>query len=121
MVNSADNLPTDALFAYLCFTFFCCRIFQQSLRSRLLFFVDVQDGLGIVNNSTVYAAYDYDATSSDELSFKNGDELVVIRRGDNLEKEWWWCRLNCIEGYVPQNYLAVCYFYVFFCLFIGFT
>lgn len=72
-------------------------------------FSDIKNKAG-VTNSTVYAVYDYDATLSDELSFKNGDKLTVICGNDSLETEWWRCRLessDANEGYVPRNYLAV--------------
>jgi len=56
----------------------------------------------------VYAVYDYEAHNSDELSFKEGDKLVVLRKGDEWEREWWWSRLNDQEGYIPRNLLGVC-------------
>ena len=68
---------------------------------------DVQNKFGIVNDAVVYAVYNYDAMASDELSFKDGDELIVIRKDNNSEKEWWFCRMCSKEGYVPRNYLAV--------------
>ncbi|XP_068085698.1 apoptosis-stimulating of p53 protein 1 [Anabrus simplex] len=67
----------------------------------------VQEKLGILNNGIVYAVYDYEAHNSDELSFKEGDKLVVLRKGDEWEREWWWSRLNDQEGYVPRNLLGL--------------
>lgn len=69
--------------------------------------LDVTENLGIANNGRVYAVFDYEAQRPDELSFKNGDVLTVIRRGDNVEKDWWWARLNDKEGYIPRNLLGV--------------
>ncbi|CBY12202.1 unnamed protein product [Oikopleura dioica] len=68
-----------------------------------------QEKLGIVNKASVYALFDYDAESSDELSFKEGDLLYVKRRGDNDEDKWWWSRHSDTgrEGYVPRNYLGM--------------
>ncbi|XP_046488884.1 apoptosis-stimulating of p53 protein 1 isoform X2 [Neodiprion pinetum] len=67
----------------------------------------VQEKLGIMNNGQVYAVFDYDAQHSDELSLKNGDSLVVVRKGDDNEREWWWSKLAHREGYVPRNLLGL--------------
>ncbi|KAL1138394.1 hypothetical protein AAG570_008458 [Ranatra chinensis] len=74
----------------------------------------VQEKLGIMNSGVVYAVFDYDAHNSDELSFKEGDKLVVLRKGDEWEREWWWARLNDAEGYIPRNLLGVCFRYTYF-------
>lgn len=67
----------------------------------------VQEKLGILNSGVVYAVYDYEAHNSDELSFKEGDKLIVLRKGDEWEREWWWSRLNDQEGYIPRNLLGL--------------
>ena len=54
-----------------------------------------------------YALWNYEAQSADELSFREGDALTVLRRRDDTETEWWWARLNNQEGYVPRNLLGV--------------
>jgi hypothetical protein len=72
--------------------------------------------LGVINNGLVYALYDYDPmTCSDnemnnELTFKDSDQLRILRRGDENESEWWWAihETSQHEGYVPRNYLGVC-------------
>lgn len=51
--------------------------------------------------------FDYEAHHNDELSFRAGDRLVVLRKGDDSEREWWWSRLDDKEGYVPRNLLGV--------------
>lgn len=71
------------------------------------FVTGVQEKLGIMNNGQVYAVFDYEAQHSDELSLKNGDSLVVLRKGDDNEREWWWSKLGHKEGYVPRNLLGV--------------
>lgn len=67
----------------------------------------VQEKLGIMNNGQVYAVFDYEAQHSDELSLKNGESLVVLRKGDDNEREWWWSKQGHKEGYVPRNLLGV--------------
>lgn len=67
----------------------------------------IQEKLGILNGGVVYALYDYDAHNPDELSFKNGDVIVVLRKGDEFEREWWWSKVKDREGYIPRNLLGV--------------
>lgn len=69
---------------------------------------DVQENFGLVNDGRVYALYTYTAEKDDELSFECGEELLVLTRGDETEKEWWWARNNREEtGYIPRNLLGV--------------
>lgn len=67
----------------------------------------VQEKLGIMNGGIAYAVFDYEAHNNDELSFKEGDRLVVLRKGDEWEREWWWARLGDAEGYIPRNLLGL--------------
>lgn len=67
----------------------------------------VQEKLGILSNGQVYAVFDYMAQQPDELSFQAGQQLMVLRKGDENEREWWWCRLGDKEGYVPRNLLGL--------------
>jgi len=57
--------------------------------------------------ASVYAAFDYSAEKADELTFRVGDQLIVIQCNDDIETEWWWCLLGDLKGYVPQNLIAV--------------
>lgn len=78
------------------------------LKTFVFFFnIGVQEKLGIINNGQVYAVFDYEAQHADELSLKNGDSVVVLRKGDDNEREWWWSKLGHKEGYVPRNLLGV--------------
>lgn len=65
----------------------------------------------MINDGLVYALYDYevDCQVNDELEFKIGDQLIILRRGDDTECEWWWAKhkITDKEGYVPRNYLGV--------------
>lgn len=72
-----------------------------------LFLTGVQEKLGILNGGVVYAVFDYDAKNEDELSFRLNDQITVLRKGDEKEKEWWWSRLGNKEGYIPKNLLGV--------------
>ncbi|GFY41559.1 apoptosis-stimulating of p53 protein 1 [Trichonephila inaurata madagascariensis] len=67
----------------------------------------LQENLGVMNNGMVYAVYDYEGQNADELSFKDGDMLTVLRKGDDEESEWWWSRILDEEGYVPRNLLGL--------------
>ncbi|KAM3962049.1 ankyrin-repeat, SH3-domain, and Proline-rich-region containing Protein isoform 3-T3 [Aphomia sociella] len=67
----------------------------------------VKEKLGIMNNGLVYAVFSYTAARSDELSFSSGAALSVLRKGDDGEREWWWCRRAGRQGYVPRNLLGL--------------
>ncbi|XP_063385187.1 apoptosis-stimulating of p53 protein 2-like isoform X2 [Cydia fagiglandana] len=68
----------------------------------------VQEKLGIMNNGLVYGVFSYTAARPDELSFETGARLQVLRKGDDSEREWWWCRDDTgREGYVPRNLLGL--------------
>ncbi|KAL3874549.1 hypothetical protein ACJMK2_037540 [Sinanodonta woodiana] len=67
----------------------------------------IQEKLGITNNGAVYAVFDYDAKNPDELLFKINDQLFVLRKGDDKEKEWWWAKKGDQEGYIPRNLLGM--------------
>ena len=63
--------------------------------------------MGILNGGAVYAVYEYGAQNPDELSFRDGDRLLILRKGDDLEREWWWAKIKDSEGYVPRNLFGV--------------
>lgn len=68
-----------------------------------------------MNNGLVYAVFSYAAARGDELSFSGGARLHVLRKGDDAEREWWWCRDDTgREGYVPRNLLGVSFLFLFF-------
>jgi len=70
--------------------------------------VGIQEKLGIINNGVVYAVFDYEAQNPDELSFGEGKRLTVLRKGDEVEREWWWSNSeNETQGYIPRNLLGV--------------
>ncbi|XP_033736367.1 LOW QUALITY PROTEIN: apoptosis-stimulating of p53 protein 1-like [Pecten maximus] len=67
----------------------------------------IQEKLGIMNNGVTWAVFSYEAVNSDELSFDIGDEIVILRKGDEKEKDWWWSRMVKKEGYIPRNLLGL--------------
>ncbi|XP_030625657.1 protein phosphatase 1, regulatory subunit 13Ba [Chanos chanos] len=84
-----------------------CEEMEEGYIQCSQFLYGVQEKLGVMNKGTVYALWDYEAQSEDELSFHEGDSLAVISRRDDAETEWWWARLNDKEGYVPRNLLGL--------------
>ncbi|KAI8128477.1 Apoptosis-stimulating of p53 protein 1 [Lucilia cuprina] len=68
----------------------------------------IQEKLGILHNGEVYAVFSYEAQNSDELTFNVNDHLVILRKGDDAESEWWWAKNEQNEeGYVPRNLLGL--------------
>jgi len=68
--------------------------YQENEKSRICaeYLKDVTHTLGTGPNSEVFALYDYLKNRDDELDFSAGDRLVIVRRGDDVEREWWWAR-----------------------------
>lgn len=60
-----------------------------------------------MNRGVVYALWDYEPQSDDELGFSEGDCMTVLRRDGDVETEWWWARCGDQEGYIPRNLLGV--------------
>ncbi|KAL0969721.1 hypothetical protein UPYG_G00231410 [Umbra pygmaea] len=84
-----------------------CEEMEEGYTQCSQFLYGVQEKLGVMNKGTVYALWDYEAQSSDELSFHEGDAITILRRRDDTETEWWWARLHDKEGYVPRNLLGL--------------
>ncbi|KAI2651903.1 Apoptosis-stimulating of p53 protein 1 [Labeo rohita] len=84
-----------------------CEEMEEGYIQCSQFLYGVQEKLGVMNKGVVYALWEYEAQSADELSFQEGDAITVLRRKDDTETEWWWSKLNDKEGYVPRNLLGV--------------
>ncbi|XP_078261166.1 apoptosis-stimulating of p53 protein 2-like isoform X3 [Rhinoraja longicauda] len=84
-----------------------CEEMEEGYIQCSQFLYGVQEKMGIMNRGIVYALWDYESQAEDELSFKEGDCMSVIRREDENEIEWWWARLNEAEGYVARNLLGL--------------
>ncbi|XP_061389117.1 apoptosis-stimulating of p53 protein 2 [Musca vetustissima] len=68
----------------------------------------IQEKLGILHGGEVYAVFSYEAQNSDELTFTVNDRLIILRKGDDAESEWWWAKNEQNEeGYVPRNLLGL--------------
>ena len=97
-----------------------CEEEEENYTACSQYLLFVQNELGVMNNGSVYTLYDYEPNDSmdNELTFKDGDQLTILRRGDENESEWWWARHEPTqqEGYVPRNYLGVCFciYFLFF-------
>lgn len=85
-----------------------CEEDEEGFEGCSEFLYGVQDKLGTAHGGMAYAVYDYDARQPDELSFRMGDALQVLRRPDD-QPCWWWARhlRTQAEGYVPRNLLGV--------------
>lgn len=68
---------------------------------------DVEQSMGLMHSGAVYALWDYSAEFGDELSFREGESVTVLRRDGPEETDWWWAALHGQEGYVPRNYFGV--------------
>lgn len=58
------------------------------------------------NEKTYIALYDYDARVPDDLTFRQGDRLIIL---DESQPDWWRARSiqTNQEGYVPSNFIAL--------------
>ncbi|XP_060687343.1 apoptosis-stimulating of p53 protein 2-like isoform X2 [Hemiscyllium ocellatum] len=84
-----------------------CEEMEEGYIQCSQFLYGVQEKMGIMNRGVVYGLWDYESQTEDELPFKEGDCMSIIRREDEVEIEWWWARLNDGEGYVPRNLLGL--------------
>ncbi|XP_041831131.1 protein phosphatase 1, regulatory subunit 13Bb isoform X2 [Melanotaenia boesemani] len=84
-----------------------CEEMEEGYIQCSQFLYGVQEKLGVMNKGTVYALWDHEAQNPDELCFKEGDAITILRRQDDSETEWWWARLEDNEGYVPRNLLGL--------------
>ncbi|XP_061125537.1 protein phosphatase 1, regulatory subunit 13Bb isoform X8 [Syngnathus typhle] len=84
-----------------------CEEMEEGYVQCSQFLYGVQEKMGVMNKGTVYALWDYEAQNPDELAFREGDGVTVLRRQDDSETEWWWAQLEDTEGYVPRNLLGL--------------
>uniref|UniRef100_A0A0N5BK84 SH3 domain-containing protein n=1 Tax=Strongyloides papillosus TaxID=174720 RepID=A0A0N5BK84_STREA len=74
----------------------------------LLYFSIVGKCMGLLNDSNVYACYDYNANNDDELSFKKNDILKVLCKPED-EQFYWLCenRQSGEKGLIPRNFVSL--------------
>ncbi|XP_071336665.1 apoptosis-stimulating of p53 protein 2a isoform X3 [Trachinotus anak] len=84
-----------------------CEEMEEGYSQCSQFLYGVQEKMGIMNRGVVYGLWDYAGENPDELSFREGDCMTIIRREDEDEIEWWWARMGDTEGYIPRNLLGL--------------
>ncbi|XP_039658118.1 apoptosis-stimulating of p53 protein 2-like [Perca fluviatilis] len=84
-----------------------CEEMEDGYAQCSQFLYGVQEKMGVMNRGVVYALWDYEPQSEDELGFREGDCMTVLRREDAAETEWWWARCGDHEGYIPRNLLGL--------------
>jgi len=53
------------------------------------------------------ARYNNLSETEDELSFRQGDVVTVLKKDFNQQRDWWLCELRGKVGMVPANYLEI--------------
>ncbi|XP_023686839.1 apoptosis-stimulating of p53 protein 2-like isoform X1 [Paramormyrops kingsleyae] len=84
-----------------------CEEMEDGYAQCSQFLYGVQEKMGIMNRGVVYGLWDYKQQKEDELDFREGDCMTVVRREDEDEVEWWWARCGDEEGYIPRNLLGL--------------
>ena len=69
---------------------------------------EAEQSLGQRHGGVVYALWDFEATQGDEISFREGEALTVLRRNPpGGDGEWWWGALRGNEGFVPRCFFGL--------------
>ncbi|XP_069858768.1 relA-associated inhibitor-like [Dipodomys merriami] len=84
-----------------------CDPYREGYADCATYLADVEQNMGLMHNGAVYALWDYSAEFGDELSFREGESVTVLRRDGPEETDWWWAALHGQEGYVPRNYFGL--------------
>ncbi|XP_058901187.1 relA-associated inhibitor isoform X2 [Kogia breviceps] len=84
-----------------------CDPYREGYVDCATYLADVEQSMGLMYNGVVYALWDYSAEFGDELSFREGESVTVLRRDGPEETDWWWATLHGQEGYVPRNYFGL--------------
>ncbi|XP_067574761.1 relA-associated inhibitor isoform X1 [Pseudorca crassidens] len=83
-----------------------CDPYREGYVDCATYLADVEQSMGLMYNGVVYALWNYSAEFGDELSFREGESVTVLRRDGPEETDWWWAALHGQEGYVPRNYFG---------------
>ncbi|XP_077423089.1 relA-associated inhibitor [Vanacampus margaritifer] len=65
----------------------------------------VEEAMGLENSGVLYALWSYPAQAPDELTFREGDMVTILKKLDG--SDWWWASLCGREGFVPSNYFGL--------------
>ncbi|KAM8986048.1 LOW QUALITY PROTEIN: relA-associated inhibitor [Ara ararauna] len=84
-----------------------CDPYREGYSDCYNYLSEVEQGMGVLNSGVVYALWDYSAALGDELSFREGEPVTVLRRQRPGDEEWWWGSLYGHEGFVPRNYFGL--------------
>ncbi|XP_065511216.1 relA-associated inhibitor [Caloenas nicobarica] len=84
-----------------------CDPYREGYADCYNYLTEVEQSMGVQNSGVVYALWDYSAELGDELSFREGEPVTVLRRPPHDELDWWWGSLYGHEGYVPRNYFGL--------------
>ncbi|NXW26110.1 IASPP inhibitor, partial [Circaetus pectoralis] len=84
-----------------------CDPYREGYADCYNYLTEVEQSMGVLNSGVVYALWDYSAEFGDELSFREGEPVTVLRRQPQEELDWWWGSLYGHEGYVPRNYFGL--------------
>ncbi|KAM4642297.1 relA-associated inhibitor isoform 2-T2 [Discoglossus pictus] len=83
-----------------------CDPYNEGYKECITFLTEVEQCMGQTQSGVIYALWDYTAEFVDELSFREGDTVTVLRK-DGDGGNWWWASLCGREGYVPRNYFGL--------------
>ncbi|KAM9591535.1 relA-associated inhibitor-like isoform 1-T1 [Morphnus guianensis] len=84
-----------------------CDPYREGYADCYNYLTEVEQSMGVLNSGVVYALWDYSAEFGDELSFREGEPVTVLRRQPQEELDWWWGSLYGHEGYIPRNYFGL--------------
>ncbi|XP_034008074.1 apoptosis-stimulating of p53 protein 2a isoform X1 [Trematomus bernacchii] len=84
-----------------------CEEMEEGYTQCSQFLYGVQEKMGIMNRGVIYGLWEYNGENPDELVFREGDCMTIVRREDDDEIEWWWARMGDTEGYIPRNLLGL--------------
>ncbi|XP_033928003.1 relA-associated inhibitor [Melopsittacus undulatus] len=84
-----------------------CDPYREGYSDCYNYLTEVEQGMGVLNSGVVYALWDYSAALGDELSFREGEPVTVLRRQRPGDVDWWWGSLYGHEGFVPRNYFGL--------------
>ncbi|KAJ8266594.1 hypothetical protein GJAV_G00132290 [Gymnothorax javanicus] len=82
-----------------------CDPFAAGFEECMSFLKGVEEAMGVENSRVLYALWGYPAQAPDELSFREGDTVIIKKKQEGAE--WWWASHGNKEGFVPSNYFAL--------------